>query len=639
VAFEKLGVQLEVKGLNTFKSEMGQVKAAIGGTSTAADTAKPSFMQMAGAVAAGIFTYQTFIKVLEKVAEYMRESVAAAAANETAMMHLNTTLASSGRNAEISAKQIAKMATGLMEMSSFDDEAIIDAYNAMAKFETINTGDLDKVVKTAMDMTVALGGDLATNANEIARVLETGLIPRSWGFTAALKEQIKNLIGAGESGKALTLILDQLNSRYGGQAAAELNTYAGKVKQLEVALGELKESVGRLVLPVLKDLVYELLKVAKTADLIVNWNEKITNALKEHGAEVLKTSKSYDEYAFEMMRSTFASKGFTDEIARRAAKVEMEIYSLEELAKRYGFLTEAQRENMIVAKAMEVTDNELAAGWRKNREGFVPALESEKKAMVDWASELNLALSVAKEYGDYTKKLADLEKQLADARAAGYGDTSEKVVDLKTRIEELQAAHKRATDEMLLGLIQYQLALDGLSEADIQWLLNLRLNMGLLTQAEYDAAMGLLKLRAVFDAMPKEWSTEYKIYYITYYETHGTPPPSGGGPPDSYTDYNPAKDPPKKPKSGNTSGYGYAQGGVFTVPPGFNRDNYIARFTSGELVMAFTKAQQRAISAPMRAMNQSTSTRNVNYNYNPTYGSTPNNPSFDFAVMQARGEA
>jgi hypothetical protein len=80
----------------------------------------------------------------------------------------------------------------------------------------------------------------------------------------------------------------------------------------------------------------------------------------------------------------------------------------------------------------------------------------------------------------------------------------------------------------------------------------------------------------------------------------------------------------------------YQHGGSFIVPPGFNKDDFLARFSSGELVMAFTKAQQRQMAAPQQAMNTSNYERNVNYHYSPTYGAAPNNPQFDFAIMQAR---
>jgi hypothetical protein len=216
--------------------------ADIGAKDTLTSTLKSLGGQLIGFTSmAGIAT--TAIK-------FLGESLNLAAESETGLARLNATLIATGRGAQISSKQIDLIATSLMKTSTFDDEAIVNAYNALAKFESIPTGNMKSIVKTAMDMSAAMGGDLASNAEAIGRALETGVIPRTWGFSKALKEQFTQEVNAGNAAKALNTMMLELNKRYGGQDAAAMGTYAGQVKAFNNAWDETKESVGAALLPI-----------------------------------------------------------------------------------------------------------------------------------------------------------------------------------------------------------------------------------------------------------------------------------------------------------------------------------------------------------------------------------------------------
>jgi len=655
VAYETLGIQLEVKGLSQFKTEMGQVKTSINGTTTETKKAAPSFLEMAGAVTAGILASEAFIKIAEKLVGVLQDSVAAASKNETSMMHLTATLRSTGRESEITATQIAKFAESMMLATSFDDEAIIDAYNAMAKFENINTGDLEKVLRVAMDMTAALGGDLATNAEGIARVLETGLIPRSWGFTAALKEQVRELVNAGKSSEALTLILDQLNKRYGGQAQAEMDTYAGKVKHLEVSFGELKEKIGKELLPTLTKVVTELDKLLFGVQDQTTAEGILTDKIKE-------TTKSYREYVEASIRAKLASRGFTDTEIEKFVELDMRSKTLIATAKLYDLLTESEYN----LSEVKIDSSDLALMFDVVENG-TPSVKELGKAIettkTNWKDMLNAGMSAAMEYRQYAKSMSDANEKLAEDMkklsqldpldTQGIKDTTAAIEEDRVAIARLKEEHRIAMLEMIAGWYETSLAADGVfDENDMARILNYRLQMGLLSKDEYNAGLEAINLARAINGLPPLTSLAVVTYYSDVY--------TGGAATSAATLYaaikeggaaavNKAKEAEAKAVAAKaatalkaSSQYrtnGYATGGAFTVPPGFNNDDYMARFTSGELVMAFTKAQQRAMAAPLRAMNQSNYTRNVNYNYNPSYGSAPNNPSFDFAIMQARGEA
>lgn len=101
-----------------------------------------------------------------------------------------------------------------------------------------------KAVSAAMDISAAKGASLES----VTRALE-----RAYGGNlnalAKLVPELKPMIKAGAT---LEQVMDKLNDKFGGEAAARAETTAGKFKRLRVALDETKESVGEGLLPIIE---------------------------------------------------------------------------------------------------------------------------------------------------------------------------------------------------------------------------------------------------------------------------------------------------------------------------------------------------------------------------------------------------
>jgi hypothetical protein len=204
--------------------------------------------------------------------DFMGDSITEAANAETVNIRLAAALRATGRDTQISAYQFDLMATSLAGISAFDDESIKSAFQVLAQFPSIPTGSIESITKAAMDLSAAMGGNLASNAETIGRALETGLIPRTWGFNDALKEQFKAQMDAGDSAAALTTIMDGLNARYGGQYTAQISTYNGQTMMLKNNWDDLKENIGNAYLPSLTSM-FEW--VNKNFDAIVKWGNAL----------------------------------------------------------------------------------------------------------------------------------------------------------------------------------------------------------------------------------------------------------------------------------------------------------------------------------------------------------------------------
>ena len=195
---------------------------------------------------------------------------------------------------------------------------------------------MDHLVQDAMNMTAAMGGDLAENAEDIARVLETGVIPRTWGFSIALRTAILDKVKAGDTTKALADTLGELDTRFGGQSAAASARSTGNETTRTTILKRRVRVLGKYFLPALTAL-------AQDFDIIISVDAQNRRGAREHQAAIQKTSQSYMDYAFESIRAYDASKGLSGPVVDDQIRKGLLLNGVtEDEAKNLGMLTELE---------------------------------------------------------------------------------------------------------------------------------------------------------------------------------------------------------------------------------------------------------------------------------------------------------
>jgi len=174
------------------------------------------------------------------------EGVKAAVEDEKAQTQLALALenATGATNAQIAATEqsILKMslATGVA------DDELRPALGRLVR----STGDITKaqdLLTTALDIATATGKPLETVSNALGKAYD--------GNTAALGK-----LGIGLSAAELkTMSFEQVQTRlsdlFGGAAAANAETYAGRIARVQVAFDEAKETLGTALLPILEKLL------------------------------------------------------------------------------------------------------------------------------------------------------------------------------------------------------------------------------------------------------------------------------------------------------------------------------------------------------------------------------------------------
>jgi hypothetical protein len=205
--------------IDTFGDKVGKAGLAIGKAFAAAAAAAG-----AAAIAIGI------------------EGVKAAIADEKAQTQLALAL----ENATgATTAQIAATEQSILQMSLATGVADDELRPALGRLVR-STGDITKaqdLLSTALDISAATGKPVEAVANSLAKAYD--------GNTAALGK-----LGVGLSAAELkTMSFEQVQGRlselFGGAAAANADTYAGKIARVQVAFDEAKETLGTALLPIL----------------------------------------------------------------------------------------------------------------------------------------------------------------------------------------------------------------------------------------------------------------------------------------------------------------------------------------------------------------------------------------------------
>lgn len=174
--------------------------------------------------------------------------VRASAEAEKAIKQLDAALASTGGTAGRSSAQLQKMAKDLQNASTFNDETIMQAETRLLHFQNVVGETFDRALQSSVDFAARFGKDLPLSAQLVGKALNdpvkglNALSKAGVQFSASEKEMLKALAETNRLADAQTFILDRLNDKVEGAAAAARGTFSGAVAALHNQVGELLEA-------------------------------------------------------------------------------------------------------------------------------------------------------------------------------------------------------------------------------------------------------------------------------------------------------------------------------------------------------------------------------------------------------------
>jgi hypothetical protein len=176
-----------------------------------------------------------------------KEIVKAAADSEKAQKSLQNALKATGKEVDNTTASIVDYAAALQDTTAFEDDAIVSASALLVQLGDLDKNGLQQVLPGVLDFAEAMGVDLQTAAQLVAKTLGSG--------TNALARYGIDVDATASKSDKLAQITEELGKKFGGAAEAAGQTFSGKLANLQNTVGDLAEEFGKALLPVLTDII------------------------------------------------------------------------------------------------------------------------------------------------------------------------------------------------------------------------------------------------------------------------------------------------------------------------------------------------------------------------------------------------
>lgn len=396
------------------------------------------------------------------IINFAKASIKAYNESALALAKLENILKSTGNASGFTSQQLQNYAMQLQRVTKFEDDTTIAAMGVLASFKNIR-GDIFKgVIKTAMDLSTVIGGDLQSNVYQLAKALERPaegiqLLNRSTrAFSEAQIEDIKKLVAEGKTREAQMVALNTLNERFGGSAEAAADTAEGAWTRVTNAIGNLMEKMGEasnstkgfanVLASTLEFLGSDSGKITfwQKLGLILGSPQALNNMAKV-SEQMNASRKAAEDYANTAMRGI-----------KSVADAEAKLLSIEGLKsegwdllreKLVAYLAENKKVGAVSDENADKSDNE-----KKAIEGTIPYQEKKIKLLQE-----DIALTTdAKKRAALNQELANAEHRLAVMKLT--------TAELKAYNDLIERAGKRGSKT--LPSVENNIAPDGVKLTD-----------------------------------------------------------------------------------------------------------------------------------------------------------------------------
>lgn len=168
-----------------------------------------------------------------------QRAIKEAANQEVAVNNLNSALSRAGNLTKETTNELQAYAGALQNVSTYGDDATLNSLALLQSLTKLKKEGLQEGVTAAADLASALGIDLESATNMVAKAAN--------GNVMALNKMGLGITVAQTNAETFANTLEKLNEKFGGAASSKLNTYQGAVTSLGNAYGDLFEPIGDIV--------------------------------------------------------------------------------------------------------------------------------------------------------------------------------------------------------------------------------------------------------------------------------------------------------------------------------------------------------------------------------------------------------
>ena len=165
---------------------------------------------------------------------------------------LNNTLKATGATSWTTSQEMVDMSKKIANSTNYTVSEIQDMESVLLGFKNITEDTFESASTAITDMATVMGMDLKSAVQTVGKALDDpisgldSLRRQGFAFTDEQKEEMKILVQNGKLMEAQAMILEELNSTYGGAAQAAQSSFAKQKNAME----ELYETVGSKLLPI-----------------------------------------------------------------------------------------------------------------------------------------------------------------------------------------------------------------------------------------------------------------------------------------------------------------------------------------------------------------------------------------------------
>lgn len=382
----------------------------------------------------------------KQIIDFFDSGIQAAIAQEQAMASLGQQLKATGEFSTQALDQFASFADEMEKTTQYGDDLVISQL-AVAKAMGLSNEQSKELVKAASELSAVTGDSLASSVEQLGKTYD-GITGKSPVLKAALAGISKEAL---EAGKGIKAVQDAL----GGSAAAQIDTYAGALKQAENAYGNFQESIGKIIIE-----NPTLIAAIKGATEIFSLLE---TAIKDNSVEISKfVTTSVQIFLFslnEMVQGTgLAIKGFQvisngllvfGAAALKAGEIFLKVFGGEESKKRADELEK-------LGLQFESFFKERVEGQKDFNKGFDDLAKQIEDIALKAANATEKIAKVEKKASEERKKRSKAEQKLQDEKEKALKEFAalEKKIILETSTELGKLDIKRNED--LASLNRYE---------------------------------------------------------------------------------------------------------------------------------------------------------------------------------------
>lgn len=336
------------------------------------------FKKLGGAISAAFS--------VKAVAQFAADSLAAYSAQTQAVNILNSTISATGAASWTTGKKLQDMASALQKVTNYGDETILSMQSVLLGFKSIKGDNFEHATKAILDMSTVMGMDLKSAAQTVGKALDDpingldSLRRQGFYFTESQKQMIQSMLEAGDAAGAQKLILEELDSVYGGsaEAAKDFGT------QIKNAWGDMQEGVGKFI---------SMWGNSEDGNNLVSLIEAVADSLSNFHSRFRSETRDYQVW----YDSLSSSDKLAEAQSQLAYYAEQEAFYLEQIEK-------AQTDNeKIIAEG-------FAEAFRNDQQRWIYAVTAAEK-------QVRLESQIASERESYTAALSDAETLLGSISA------------------------------------------------------------------------------------------------------------------------------------------------------------------------------------------------------------------------------